>query len=425
MAKRASYKPQAQAGRADVAPAADTACEDVRLGARTGADGRTAGGDGGRSKPVESYKPQARGAAGDGLARGSRSHGGARRRAVASYKPDASRGDRRGAGLRKFRRVLPALVLLACSVSFVAMVPLGNISAFGWDAVAAICPVGALSTLLASKTLVPRVLISLLVAAALIVLFGRAFCSWVCSVPLVQRLLGLRDGDREGAPRRSSGKAGASCSGESGCAHGCAGCASVRGRALDTRHWVLGGSLLSAAIFGFPVFCVVCPIGLSFAAIYLVLRLFTGSASWALVVVLALLAVELLVARRWCHRICPLGALMSLLSRANRTFVPTIDRAVCLETREGARGGSRCGRCAGACPEGIDLRDLVRSPVALNECVKCRACADACPTHAITLPLLPRAPHVSQGPAGAAPEVLACGPAPEPLKSTGEGVLHG
>ena len=145
---------------------------------------------------------------------------------------------------------------------------------------------------------------------------------------------------------------------------------------------MLGGSLLSAAVFGFPVFCLVCPVGLTFATIFLVIRLFNGSVSWALLVVPALLIAELVFLRKWCHRFCPIGAFMSLVAKANRFFVPTIDVEKCIETTT----GHACGRCAKVCPESIDLRDLAASPRPINECIKCRQCVDVCPKKAITMP---------------------------------------
>ena len=375
MEKKKSYKPQAAGGAGTDAPAKKAKRASCKPQVAPVGEAAEVEGPVDSKAKRASYKPQAA-PVGEVASGGEPAPSKAKR---ASYKPQS--GERRGGSLTKFRRALPALVLLVCAVAFVAMVPLGNISAFGWESISAICPMGALSSLLASKTLVPRVLISLVIALALILLFGRAFCSWICSVPFVERILGLRDGDCEGGRKAAAGKEKSSCS------RGCSGCAKAHGKAVDSRHFVLGGTLLSAAVFGFPVFCLICPIGLTFATIFLVLRLFGGSVSWALLVVPALLIAELFLARKWCHRICPLGALMSLVSKGNRTFVPTIDKDMCLEETRGAH----CGRCHTACPEGIDLRNLAESPVAINECVKCRACVEACPAHAISVPFLPKA----------------------------------
>ena len=375
MEKKKSYKPQAAGGAGSDVPAGKAKRASCKPQAAPAGEAASGGEPAASKEKCASYKPQSAAAGKPAEVEGPVDSKAKR----ASYKPQP--GEKRGGSLTKFRRALPALVLLVCAVAFVAMVPLGNISAFGWESISAICPMGALSSLLASKTLVPRVLISLVIALALILLFGRAFCSWICSVPFVERILGLRDGDCEGGRKVAAGKEKGSCS------QGCSGCAKARGKAVDSRHFVLGGTLLSAAVFGFPVFCLICPIGLTFATIFLVLRLFGGSVSWALLVVPALLIAELFLARKWCHRICPLGALMSLVSKGNRTFVPTIDKDMCLEETRGAH----CGRCHAACPEGIDLRNLAGSPVAINECVKCRACVEACPAHAISVPFLPKA----------------------------------
>ena len=147
------------------------------------------------------------------------------------------------------------------------------------------------------------------------------------------------------------------------------------------------GALASTFIFGFPVFCLVCPIGLTFATILLVINLFShGDVTWSLIVVPALLIAEVLLFKKWCHKLCPLSAFMSLIAKANKTFVPTIDDAKCLET---AKGGA-CGACGRVCEEGIDPRHPQLSQAAWSECTKCRACVDACPANAITMPLLPR-----------------------------------
>ena len=148
---------------------------------------------------------------------------------------------------------------------------------------------------------------------------------------------------------------------------------------------MLGGALLSTFIFGFPVFCLVCPIGLTFATILLLVNLFAqGDVTWSLIVVPAILIAEVLLFKKWCHKLCPLSAFMSLIAKLNRTFKPTIDNTKCLETAQ----GKKCGACGRACDEGIDPRHPELSEAAWSECTKCRSCMDACPAHAISMPLI-------------------------------------
>ena len=303
----------------------------------------------------------------------------------------------------KTLRTLTALaVIVIVFVGFLTNLGIGTISAPGiWD-ISILCPLGALGTMLASKMMVPRALVSLVIMAVLIVIFARAFCGWICPVPLVQKLRDLfskpqakeakaedADGTKAAnvAPLTDEEKAtlATGCEKDAKGLAGCASCAKKRGDAVDARHFVLGGALVSTFIFGFPVFCLVCPIGLTFATILLLVNLFgQGDVTWSLIVVPALLIAEVVLFKKWCHKLCPLSAFMSLIAKLNRTFKPTIDDAKCLETSKGAT----CGRCGKACNEGIDPRHPELSEAAWSECTKCRSCVDACPANAITMPLI-------------------------------------
>lgn len=277
----------------------------------------------------------------------------------------------------------------------------GTPSAFGIGDIAALCPLGGLETMIASKTIVPPMLIGLGVVVVLTLLVGRAFCAWGCPVTLMRKVTGRGAGESGASPLAAGGgPAGslvAAAEGEGGPASSPAAAREKKEEkgvaSRPSRFFVLGATLLTTAAFGFPVFCLVCPVGLTFGTLVVVWRLFQFSeVTWSLLVFPAILVLELVVLRKWCHRFCPLGALLSLIARGNRTFRPQANADACLH----AAHGERCNRCADVCPEGVNLHDkTVSAP--MNECVKCRACADACPMHAITFPLLAKAANEREG----------------------------
>lgn len=350
------------------------------------------------------------------------------------------RRKKKASGVQSLRSWTPWIVMGVVAVGFVTTWGIGTLSGLGWGELTALCPLGAITTMLASKLLVPRALVSIVIAVVIILLLGRAFCGWACPVPAVGRLRGLfakkparkkadaaKAAKATAASGEKTGEASVATAGEGVATAACAvdgaqkatglsaaekraikrqmrgGCAAkareLRGM-LDSRHVVLGGALVSALAFGFPVFCLVCPIGLTFATILLVIRAFgMGDVSIALLVVPLMLIAEVVLFRKWCHRICPIGALMSLIARANRTARPVIDDAKCIETAK----GKTCGACARVCGEGIDLRHPELGAVQLNECIRCHKCVEACPAHAVSMPLLARKNAVS----GATPQAPA------------------
>ena len=326
---------------------------------------------------------------------------------------------------KRLRTIIPLAVIAVIGVGFATHVGVGTLSAIGWQDISLLCPLGALATMIATKTLLPRAVISIVIALALILLLARAFCGWICPVPVVSKIRGIfskktsntdmtgtgvlpadenplvkaaKEAKVNSAANTADAANGAALAADapaplsadeqaalSGCGHSCSSCAEKRAT-FDSRHVILGGSLLSAAVFGFPVFCLICPIGLTFATIVLVMRLFAfGDVAWGVILVPALLLAEVVFFRKWCSKFCPISALMSLVGKANRTFVPAIDNAKC---RESAQGTS-CEACAAVCPQGINVRHP-EAGMSFSECTKCRACVEACPTRAITMPFLPK-----------------------------------
>ena len=108
---------------------------------------------------------------------------------------------------QKLRIIIPLALLGAAGVAYAAHVSAGTLSAFGWESISLICPIGALGTMLASKMLVPRAVISIVLAVAAILLLGRAFCGWLCPVPVWSKLRGIfKKGGGEAAPLSAAEK---------------------------------------------------------------------------------------------------------------------------------------------------------------------------------------------------------------------------
>lgn len=278
----------------------------------------------------------------------------------------------------------------------------GTLSSFGYDDVSAICPLGYLETTLASRTFVPRLFVGFGATMLATIIFGRVFCAWVCPVPFVRRCFTTKDGKSldNGIPLQNSASAQSRHTGHSllqakpaqdsdmTSALPATTESNAERLAPDTRYYVLGGALLSSAIFGFPVFCLICPVGLFFGTLFALMRLFRfNEPTITLIVFPVVLLVEVVLLQKWCSKICPLGALISLVSRLNRTLRPRIDTDVCLTTSRGLH----CFACKRVCSEGIDLHE---DHAGMAMCTKCGDCADVCPAKAIHFPWW-RKGHVS------------------------------
>ena len=278
-----------------------------------------------------------------------------------------------------------ALALVAFAVAgLLFRIGSGAPSAFGIDQIAAVCPLGALEALFGAKEFMLHPIILLAAMVVLVVVFGKAFCAWGCPVPWLQRF--FRPKNKASGGKTSVGGQKSELGGASPACSSCGGACKLAplggerdGVQLDARHAVLAGTLASAAVFGFPVFCLVCPVGLTFATLIGLWHLFQfNEPSWALVVFPIVLVLELTVLRKWCSKICPISALTSLIANANRTLRPRVDQSKCLRGE-----GIDCHSCVDACPEKLDPHSGH-----IPECSKCGACIEACPAKAIKIKLL-------------------------------------
>lgn len=186
-----------------------------------------------------------------------------------------------------------------------------------------------------------------LIGVAIVLLFyllvgGRIYCAWVCPVNLVtdfanwlRTRLGLKGG-----------------------AH----------LSRRTRYWVLGMTLVAAALTGTLVWEMVNPVSMLHRGLFYGL-------GFAWTVILAVFLFDLFVMRHgWCGHLCPVGAFYSLIGRLSLTRVKLPRRDACND----------CMDCFAVCPEQQVIRPALKGiggtpPVILDaNCTNCGRCIDVC-----------------------------------------------
>lgn len=243
---------------------------------------------------------------------------------------------------------------------------LGTPSSMGISTFYLICPLGGIEALLASHTFIPQALISLLVVVIVCLVVGRAWCAWGCPTHAVRKIFASKDAHAEvGPPARRS---------------------FLETLKQDKRLWVLGGFLIAVTVVALPIFCLVCPIGLTFGTIISVWRLIQfADLNWGLLVFPAALIIELVVYKKWCLKICPIGGMLALFGRFAKAWRPKVNESTCLHSQ-----GIDCKICKEVCIETIDLHKGVQTQAELADCTRCAECKVSCPTQSISMPFLPK-----------------------------------
>ncbi|WP_265822084.1 4Fe-4S binding protein [Geovibrio ferrireducens] len=216
-----------------------------------------------------------------------------------------------------------------------------------------LCPLGFMQVTAASGSVPFGMLSGVLAAIAAVLVLGRFFCGWFCPTTLVRKLFGS-NANKHSSPEKS------------------------------VRHAEKLPLLIAAAavglsfVAGFPIFCLVCPIGIFFGLIFAVLKmLFVFEPGWNLIIFPAILAAEVLIFRRWCSSVCPVSAVFSLVSKIPFVrFRPVLHGSQCIS----ANGGV-CSGCVKACHEGINVKG--HDETMETVCTSCMECIDSCPTKSL------------------------------------------
>ena len=206
-------------------------------------------------------------------------------------------------------------------------------------------PYVALQSLVAGHVLESTALLgALIVAAIYLVIGGRMYCSWVCPVNIVADTAAWLH-ERLRLPR---------------------GWRPTR----VTRLWVLGMTLVAAAVTGTIAWELVNPVSMLQRGIIFGL-------GWAWTIVLAVFLFDLFVSRNgWCGYVCPVGAFYGLLGSVSVLRVSATARRVCDD----------CMDCYAVCPEPHVITPALKGeqkgigPVILSrDCTNCGRCIDVCP----------------------------------------------
>lgn len=295
--------------------------------------------------------------------------------------------------IRRLRLFSMTAVTLIVIIGMIAGLGIGSLSAIGLKNIYSICPIGYLETVVTGWDFMPHLFILFLAIVLLTILLGRFFCGWVCPIPLVRKLFSNKM-DEPNDVFLQNKKENSRVNKKDGHKlkdffHGKRQemDVSVSESSLVKKESSYGlpiliGVLASSAVFKFPVFCLICPIGLTFATTFALIRLFGfHEPTLDLLIFPAIIFLELALLRKWCGKFCPVGAFLSLISKLNTRFLPTVDHCVCLEKTKGIQ----CHQCQKACSFDIDVVDGKGSGP-ISDCSKCKECALNCPVQAIHFP---------------------------------------
>ena len=222
----------------------------------------------------------------------------------------------------------------------------------GCPAASAGCPLGTIEHAVYKGKLDWNLLLYPLVFFGFIgMVFGRAICGWACPIGLLQRVtypISQRKTIKKISQRFAP---------------------SILPYARYIKYVNLVLLVFLTTYFIGFMFTDICPVGFLTGTIpILILNFgeFTPNQFFlvALIIFVFFIILIILSGRGWCKYFCPLGALLAPFNKVSLLHID-IETDKCLH----------CNLCSDACPMGIDVPNMNRSP----ECILCGKCIDVCP----------------------------------------------
>jgi ferredoxin-type protein NapH len=273
-------------------------------------------------------------------------------------------------------------------------------------------PIWALQNLLAGGEPITEILPvigAMLLFIVPIFVLGNMFCSWICPTGtvidsfdrVVEKSLPKVDAKRLERSKRNKEKRAKRQSQSSNPICPTCPLGRLSGRYGIVANGVLVSSLVGSAALKFPVFCAVCPIGISTrgASHLASIASITGKflpviiELWTIPVVAVVTSLR--EKRFWCKKVCPVGALLNVAGAFSPLFKPVVrdDKCRMKGCPEDCEDNKLdycfiCRQidqkqCEKVCPLDINLTDHE----SLARCTKCLECYMACDSGAIEIQL--------------------------------------
>jgi len=273
-------------------------------------------------------------------------------------------------------------------------------------------PIWALQNVLAGQVEIPE-LIPIIGAMFLflipIFVMGNMFCGWICPTGalidsfdrVIARFLPKLDAKRmERSMRNKELRAKRQAQLTNIICPSCP-LGRLSGRYGVVANGLVVSSLVGSAVLRFPVFCAICPIGISTRGINQLSALSSVTGKFLPIIIelwtIPLIAVLASIRERrfWCKKICPVGALLNVAGAFNPFFKPVVQADKC--RIKGCPKDCEDYRldycfmcrqmdqknCEKVCPVDINLTDQE----SLARCTKCLECYIACESDAIEIKL--------------------------------------